>query len=149
MPSITINGAAYNDLTQAFAVGTDFPAAGIYYVLPPYGEPPNETARKYEELVISFPGVDGLGIKRLGFRGRLLRVQLLIAGASKAAAETNHNTVCANVEGLARYDITLPGGTVRHGYRLVPGALTQQWLPSIGGAFICLDTLNFLQCSEN
>ncbi len=148
MASISLNGIAYSSLDLAFAAGADTPTAGTYYVLPPYGDPPSETARKYDDLVFSFPAVDGMGIKRLGFRGRLLRVQLLIADTTKAETEGRHNTLCGTLDGLLRYTVILPGGTTRPGYRLIPGAVSQQWLPSIGSKFICLDTINLLQCSE-
>jgi len=130
MGTLALAGASYADLTQSLGAAT--PLEGVYYALPPYGDAPCEDAPEYEDVQMSFPGVDGVGIKRLGFRGRNIRVTLVILGMTKANCEARKDTLFASLTPLARFSITLPGGTARPGCRLLPGGASSESWSSVG-----------------
>ncbi len=111
-------------LDNAFPAGAADPTAGVYYALDPFGQPPKESAPFYDEIAFSFPGVDGIALKRLGFRGRLLHVDLIVFG-TKGTIETAYTTLMTSLTQLARYTITMPGATARQGYKLLPGGAHQ------------------------
>lgn len=121
MGQMIINGITVKSLDQCWTAVGGRPLAGTYYALEPYGEAPRASAPEYEELAVTFPGVDGVGIKRFGFRGRDVFATLCIIGADKAAVETAWTALSTSVTQLARYSITMPGGTVYQGCKLVKG----------------------------
>jgi len=130
MGQMIIAGLAIQDITQAFAGGE--PAAGVYYALPPYGEAPMEDAPEYEDVQLSWPGVDGSGIKRLGFRGRNIHATIVILGDSKAACEAIKDSLFTSWTPLARFSITIPGGSARPGCRLLAGGATFESWSNLG-----------------
>lgn len=146
---ITINGTNYKDIVDGPTWANGAPSAGIWYVVPPLGEPPSEGDPEYEDIYYTFPNRDGVSSKRLGFRGRDIFVQLLVVNTTRALAETAIAGFVDSVKQLARYQITLPGGTARPGCKLPKGGMAQQWQPSLGGMFCCLLTLKFRQLSES
>ena len=120
MGQITINGLTYKSLDECWGVGGR-PLAGVYYSLDPFGEAPRASAPEYEELSVTFPGVDGVGIKRFGFRGRDIFITLCLIGADKAAVENQWLVINASITQLNRFTIVLPGGTTFQGCKLVKG----------------------------
>lgn len=117
--TLTLPSGGYGPLTSAFAASTSVPAAGAYYLLKPYGLKPREANLTYQELKISFPGVPGVAIKRFGGRERFIIADLMLIGADDSAVETLKNTIMDALNALARYSVTVPGGTARTGCKLV------------------------------
>lgn len=146
MATITINGNSYDDLTAAFNAGQQ-PTSGTYYVLAPFGEPPLAGPPEYEEVEVSFPGVDGVATKRLGFRGRNIWAMLIVIGASKAAVQSSVNTMQSSFAQQARYTISMPGGTQYQGCKLARGAATQTSWSTIGDKVCCIVACQFRQLS--
>jgi hypothetical protein len=120
---IAIAGTSYSPLQAGFTGGPPAVlAAGSYFALPPYGDPPTEGPAIYEERLIALPGVDGVATKRMGFRGRSIRVVMMFADTSKANVETKKNTFFSAITAQAAFAITLPGGTARPKCKLIQPA---------------------------
>lgn len=145
----SIAGTGYSSFEAAFGGNVSTPAAGVYTALPPYGSPPRESSAEYEELPIIFFGVSGVGTKggNSDFRGRNFIIDMIIAGATKAAIETSRNALLATMAPNARFSVTVPGGTARPGCKLVRGSgEVKDWI-NLGGNIICTLTLNIRQMS--
>ena len=127
------------------AMGTDGPLKGKYYATGEYGNAPFEGAPEYQDLEITLPGVDGIGIKRLGFRGRPIYVRVVFVGADKTEAETEKNTFFNLITPLASFSITLPGGTARPSCRIVHGSAGQGQWQYMGGMYCLLVDMQFRQ----
>jgi len=114
MGTLTINGSTYSDLVTKSCELTE----GACYLIEPIGSAPMEGAAQYEEQHVTYPGVDGKGIKRFGFRGRMISVEMGFLGIDKTKCETDKNTFHASITGLASFGIQIPGGTNRSYCRL-------------------------------
>lgn len=129
----------------ATGTGIDGPTQGRYYATGEQGNPPYEGAPEYQDLEITLPGVDGIGIKRLGFRGRPIYVRMIFVGSTKTEAEFNKNYFFGLITPLASFSITLPGGTARPSCRIVHGSAgTGQWV-DMGGKQCLLVDIQFKQ----
>ena len=137
---MTIGAEDFYEFSAAWTdeVGTEGPNAGHYYATPPFGNPPYEGAAEYQDLEISLPSVDGIGIKRLGFRGRPIYARLVFVGPTKAVVEDDKNAMFANFTALGSFPIHVPGGlAARPSCRIVHGSAgTGEW-QYIGGQ-MCL-----------
>jgi hypothetical protein len=137
------------ELSYAFGAdetGIDGPVKGHYYATPPFGNPPFEGAAEYQDLEITLPGVDGIGVKRLGFRGRPIYARLAFIGDTKAEVETDKNAMFAKFVALASYSIQLPGGTTRPSCRIVHGSAGRGEWQYMGGKFCLFVDVQFKQC---
>lgn len=114
MGSLSIAGTSYSDIVTTNNALLD----GGCYLIEPIGNSPVESAPMYEEQHVVYPGVDGMGIRRYGFRGRIIIVEMGFLGADKTSCETDKNTFHTSVSALASFSITLPGGTARTYCRL-------------------------------
>ncbi len=114
MGNLVINGTTYPDLVTKSCEATE----GGCYLIEPIGSAPMEGAAQYEESHITYPGVDGKGIKRFGFRGRIISVEMGFLGTDKTTCETNKNAFHTSITGLASFGIQVPGGTLRSYCRL-------------------------------
>ena len=145
----TIPGVASLEPFDTAFTDPSSPTAGSYYAVPPIGEPGRESAADYEELMNTWPGVDNVGIKRLGFRGRKLMFDVVIVGASKSACETTKNTILDAASALARYTAKVDGGTSRPGCKLVKGSGNiTRWF-TIGTKICCILELHLIQLSDS
>lgn len=143
----SIAGQNYSSFDAAFAGAVSTPAAGVYTALPPYGGPPREGSPEYEEILVTFLGVDGVGTKQGGFRGRDIDIDIVIADTSKANVETARNALLALLPTTSRVSVTVPGGTARPGCKLKRGSgKVEEWF-TIGTAICCRLTLNIRQMS--
>jgi len=145
---ITIGSYEYYELARAFGAdmeGIDGPVSGTYYATGTFGNPPYEGPAQYQDLEITLPGVDGIGIKRLGFRGRPIFVRMAFIGPTKAQAETEKNNFFSNITALASFSITLPGGTARPSCRIVHGSAENGEWQYIGGQMMLLVDVQFKQ----
>lgn len=147
--SISIAGQGYQDMVDGPAWAGGAPSAGIWYVVPPFGDPPCEFGKEFEDLYYSFPAIPGQGRKRLDFRQRMLFASFLSVNTTRALNETAILVFEARCQTFPRYSIILPGGTTRAGCELVKGGFQSQWLPSMGGKFLCLLKCTFRQLSES
>lgn len=84
MGQIIIAGTTINDIASAWdAAGTVGPSVGIYYGHgSDFGPAPAVGPKQYQDMEFSFPGVDGVGIKRFGFRGRMITARLMFINSS-------------------------------------------------------------------
>jgi len=149
MPNeIVISTNTITELANAYGAdrtGIDGPGAGIYYCTGEFGNPPSEGAPEYQDMEISLPAVDGLGIKRMGFRGRPIFCRLAFVGTTKSQCETLKSNFFDTITTLASFTITLPGGTARPSCRIVHGsATTGQWTYA-NGVFMLLVDMSFRQ----
>lgn len=144
---LAINGTNYSPISDAFAV-VSTPAAAIYYAQMPYGQQPMEGALSYEELLGSFPGVNGMFTKRFGGRMRIIIARMMIVGADESACETLKNAMLASVSGLDRYSVTVPGGTARTGCKLLqPSGFSPEFFEYYPGAIGLYGVLNLIDLS--
>jgi len=147
---LTIAGYTYDELASAFSdVGVNQgivgPADGVYFATGEWGNPPQEGAPEYQDLEITLPGVDGVGIKRLGFRGRPIYARMAFIGATKADCETAKNAFFSAITPLASFSITVPEGTARPSCRIVHGSASQGQWAYMGGKFVLLVDVAFRQ----
>lgn len=148
MATLNMNGTSYQPFTAAFAASVSVPAAGIYYSLMPYGQPPTEANLSYQELLGSFPGVDGMFRKRFGGRMRSIMARIIIAGATEAVCETSKNTLLASLGQLKRFNANVPGGVVRAGCVLLqPAGFLPEFWEFYPGAFALYGTVNLIDLS--
>lgn len=134
-----IAGTTYKSLEHAYNGGVTTPAAGVYTALPPYGLPPWEASPEYEEMPITYLGLDGVGTKQGGFRGRNIGVDIVIIGAAKSDIETSKNALFAAMPTTSRFSVTIPGGTARPGCKLVRGSgEIKDWSTLDGKILACL-----------
>lgn len=137
--STSIAGTSYSSLEAAYGAGATSPTAGIYTALPPYGQPPWEASPEYEEMLVTYLGLDGVGTKQGGFRGRNIGVDIVIIGASKSDIETSKNALFAAMPTTSRFSVTIPGGTARLGCKLVRGSgEVKDWSTLDGKIVACL-----------
>lgn len=148
MPSISINSTSYNDFVSAFAAGSGEPSDGTYYAVPPWAERPRAGFKTYQELPISFPGVDGVALKRMGFRGLVLTCTLIAIGSNESAVGTRIAAVRTLTSGLARYTVTMPEGTSFQGCKLVSGSGQVSAWTTMGTKTCAMIDLAFMQYSE-
>ena len=147
MGTMTIAGQSITDFAQAWGVGGGIngPVPGVYYALGDLGSPPTEGPPMYSELEVVFPGLDSIGIKRMGFRGRMINCRLLFVAADKAGVETAKNAFFALITPLASFSITVPGGTARPSCRLVSGAGNSGTWLQMGGRLVLAVDMEFKQ----
>lgn len=149
MPNkITIAGNDYYELAYAWGndlTGIDGPVAGTYYATGEFGNPPYEGPAQYQDMEISLPGVDGIGIKRMGFRGRPIFVRMAFIGPYKGDVELAKNGFFSLITPLASFSVTLPSGTARPSCRIVHGSGENgQWVYA-GGMMILLVDIQIKQ----
>ena len=143
-----MNGTTYNPFTAAFVASVSTPAAGVYYSLMPWGAPPTEGNIAYEDRLGSFPGVNGMWRKRYGSRMRHIAARVIIADTTEALVETRKNALIATLEGLARFNANVPGGTVRAGCVLAqPNGFMPEYWEFFPGAFGLYGTVNLIDLS--
>jgi len=154
MATMLIAGESVHDFAQAWGVGDPAPGgltgptAGNYYAIGDLGSPPFEGPSMYSELEIVFPGLSGVGIKRMGWRGRLITCRLLFVDTTKALVETRKNALFALITPLASFSITVPGGTARPSCRLIAGGGNSGTWMQMGGRFVLAVDLEFKQMRE-
>ena len=136
-------------ITSAFSGGSSSPDAGVYYATPPIGEPPREGSIERDEILNTWPGVDWVGTKNLGKRGRKIIFDIIIVAASKTAVEAAANTIKDAASASARYTVQTDGGTARPGCKLVRGSgQITRWFTI--GTMICANLeLAFVQLSDS
>lgn len=147
---LTIAGYTYGELASAFSgvginQGTTGPVDGVYFATGEWGNPPQEGAPEYQDLEITLPGVDGVGIKRLGFRGRPIYARLAFVGGNKATCEGYKGAFFDAITQLASFSITVPEGTARPSCRIVHGSASQGQWAYMGGKFVLLVDVAFRQ----
>lgn len=113
-PAVVLNGITYTSWDDAFTGGLSSPGNGIYYALRPDGLPPAFREPVFDDRSVSYPGVDGRGKKRYGYRGRQIDIELIVVGSTLGGAETAITNLLSGTAGLkklARYTVAMPGGT--------------------------------------
>lgn len=110
---ITIASYSYLPLSSYLGAGV-----GIYYALPPIGEPPRAGAGIYDESRVNIPGRDNTAIVRSGFIYLPVWADMVIVN-SLAASGAACKTFLAGLKQLARYNVTLPNGDSYDGCRLM------------------------------
>lgn len=143
-----VAGTAYKSFAEGFyeagKLGQEL-TTGTYYVHGELGSAPTESAPLYHELEVSFPGVDGVGVKRMGFRGRFIKGTLAFVQANKEDCESQKVTFLETVTALASFTVAVPGGAARGNCRLVPGSgVARGWL-FMAGMYVLLVDVEFRQ----
>lgn len=139
MPSTytTVAGTSYSSFDAAFGATNGFPTAGNYTALPPFGKPPTMSAIEYEEIPITFAGVDDVGLKILGRRGQNCTVEFILVGADKDAAQARWTTLAAIFVPTTRFTIALPGGASLPGWKLARNSCEMKESFTIGTS-VCI-----------
>lgn len=145
--SMVINGTSYASLATAFTNGVGQPASGTYFVTQPFGIQPREEDPQYDDILVGFAGVDGLGRKRMGFRNRKILVMLVTIGATRTAVEASKTAILDSVTQLARFSVTVPGGVERQGCTLARGGADLENWVSIANKWCLVYALSFIQLS--
>lgn len=147
MGTMIIAGESIKDFAQAWGLngGIDGPQPGNYYAIGDLGSPPHEGPPMYSELEIVFPGMDGIGIKRMGFRGRMITCRILFVDSTKDLVETRKNAFFTLITPLASFSVQVPGGTSRPSCRLVAGGGTLGTWMQMGGRFVLAVDLELKQ----
>jgi hypothetical protein len=117
MGTLAINGEIFRDLGQCFSPG---PNSGTYYCLPPFGHPPRMGSLENEIMYVSFPGVDGVWRKNMGFRGRPIYIQLATLNIDKDTTWTDALALFTKFEQFERFTINLPESNELQGCALIP-----------------------------
>lgn len=107
----TIKGIFDSNSTGSFV-------AGIYYAKDILGNPPFEGNPEYEEMPIAYAGIDGIGTKNLGFRGRDINLELISLGSTQTIAKGAINTLLATLTPGLRVSVTVPGSSARPSCKL-------------------------------
>lgn len=149
-----INGTSIEPITAAFLDGATqltCPANGIFYALEPYGGAPVEGPPEYDEILVSYPGLDGVGRKRLGFRARKIHFDLMIVDESASLCSVAARTLFDLITLLPRFTVSIEdnGGTSldREGCILLRGTGTPSKWFTIGNKVILFLSLDFVQLS--
>lgn len=144
----SIAGTAYKSLAEGFYTGGNAGqtiAAGIYYAHGDIAPAPMESAPMYKELEVDFPGVDGVAIKRMGFRGRFIRGTLAFVYPTKAQVEAAKHSFFTTITALASFRVIIPGAGYRDNCRMVPGSGNpKSWL-CLAGMHVLLVEVEFRQ----
>lgn len=146
MATIVINSQTFTSLPAGFTGPLTTLASGNYYAVGQFAPAPNADALVYDDRMVTYPGVDGIGIIRFGSRSQLITATLLFAG-SLAVAEGARETFYDSANQLARYTITLQGGTSYQGCRARQLRGTS-WM-NLDGKAICVVQAEFLKMSED
>ncbi len=146
--STSINGTSYTSFDGAFSGTVVEPADGTYTAVAPFGIPPREGSPEYEELLVTYAGVSGVGTKQLGFRGRDITIDLISTATSRSTIETARNGILSGMTPTSRFSVTIPSGTARLGTKLKRGGCTVKSWFTIGTKTCCLYTLELRQMSE-
>ncbi len=117
--TFTLPSGGYSPLSSAWGADPSIPTDGAYYLMKPYGLPPREAGLTYQDLDIAFVGKAGTATKRFGGRQRFILGDLMLIAASDSALETLKNSIIDACNVLARYSVSVPGGTTRTGCKLV------------------------------
>jgi len=144
---LVISGNDYYELSTAFTGGTgiDGPQPGTYFATGEWGNPPHEGAPEYQDMEITLPGVDGIGIKRMGFRGRPIYCRMAFIGDDKSGVEAQKEDFFVGVTALVSFDVQVPGGTSRPSCRIVHGTANQGQWTYFAGRFVLLVDVQFRQ----
>ena len=146
MATFNAAGISFKPINEAFQPGGVITSDG-YYAIDPIGEPPREGPPEYEEVEVSFPGVDGVATKRLGFRGRSIWATLVFVGTDKADVQTLVETATTAFAVQARYEVKLPGGSARPGCKLARGQAIQTHWAKFDTHIYCVMEVHFRQLS--
>jgi hypothetical protein len=142
----SIAGTSYSSLDGGFS--THVFVGGVYTALAPYGEPPVIGSPETEEMMVTYFGLDGIGGKQGGFRGRDLTVELISAAITKATAQSQIDSIINGMPTSARFSVTIPGGSALQGWKLKRGGgRVKRWF-TLGGLVCGLFTLELRQWSS-
>lgn len=101
--ALTFGSVSYGDLNGA--VTNTATVAGKYWWSDPKLGP-----KIYDRRDVAYPGMDGIFIKKFGYRGRILIAQVIYINATyngvKVAFETDQNTLANSL-----FTMTMPWGT--------------------------------------
>ena len=145
---ILIGPYEYSELAASFGpdmTGVDGPIGGVYYATGQFGNPPYEGAPEYQDMEITLPGVDGIGIKRMGFRGRPIFVRMAFVASNKTDCESFKNNFFDSITPLASFKIKLPGGVERPSCRIVHGSSARGEWSYAASMYILLVDVSFRQ----
>jgi len=147
---LEVAGQVYGELASAWDdmginTGVLGPVVGTYFATGEHGTPPYEGAPEYQDMEITLPGVDGIAIKRMGFRGRPIFCRMAFVGEDKDEAEVNKNFFFTLITPLASFDVKVPGGTTRPSCRIVHGSASSGQWTYMGGKFVLLVDVQFKQ----
>ena len=128
--SLSLAGSTFESIATAKGVPW---TNGSYYAVPPLGQPPLEHSEEFEEMPVAFPGVGGVGIKNLGFRGQDIDLELIFINATQVAIESAFNSLM-NALTETRFSVTVPGGTAHTtNVELKRGGMRKERWFNIGG----------------
>jgi hypothetical protein len=116
--AIIVNGVTYQPMPVGLINAP--PTVGVYYTLPPYGDPPMVGPINYDEEMIKWPGRSTTVTKRLQSFTRLITINFLVVSNSLANMTTAQVGLDNSVNQLARYTITI-NGTTFQGCKVVFG----------------------------
>ena len=146
MPTLTINGTAFTGLPQGFSGGFNTLQAGAYHSTDlKTGMPPIDGAPEYEHMLVTFDGVDGTGRIRKGFRNRPI-IATLIWANTLTNAMSAHKSFFDSATQLARYTITMQGGTAYQGCVLAQA--NSKWFANMDGNAVIQAECVFQQFSS-
>lgn len=128
MGTLTVNSHDYEDMSQIWTPGTgagdQILQVGSYYTLPPWGDPPRIGSEERDVMIVSFPGVDGVWRKNMGFRGRPITITMISVDVDKENVWGRVDDLMGIFEQFERFSIILPDEFQVDGCALVPGAGT-------------------------
>jgi hypothetical protein len=142
MATLTVNGLAYTELYESINGATY--VQGRYHAHGVPGMAPSAGAPIYRDVEVEFPGVDGIGVIRFGFRGRPLYMALCWVG-TESYCQTTQKSDMDTLTQLARYSVTLPNGATFPGCRLFSDG-PPSWF-NLSGAVCCWQQIVVRQMS--
>lgn len=101
------------------------PVAGFTRIANDYWESHNVGAPEYERIEPSWAGVDGVGVKRMGFRRRQISFTVCIVGATEAAVMTAYEAHITKMKNV-KCSISIPNGATYPACELLPDSRPQK-----------------------
>lgn len=142
MANFVAAGISFADITTGFGGGSL--AANRYWTPSALGQAPLVHEPIYDDRYVVFPNVDGRGVLRFGFRGRIITGTILYAG-TPGNVNSQRDSDLATLKALARYTVSCPNGSSLDGCRL--HATSPMWGPDIDGLTTCI--IPFVFCQES
>jgi len=132
MADLELAGDTIAPIVEADTSPGDAYAIGTFYALAPLGNVPLEHDPEYDEMPLAFPGVDGVGTKNMGFRGRDIDIELIFLNSTESNIRTAKDTLIDKMA-KKRFTVTVPGGTQRPSCKLKRGGARELFISHLGG----------------
>jgi hypothetical protein len=117
MANLVINGTTFLPITEGFPDGLTL-SEGNYYATGNYAPTPTAGYRKYEQMQVTFPDVDGISVIYGGARECGIECTLLFGGTPSEAMSNLEDFQEMIEDPSLRYTISIPYGSSINGCKV-------------------------------